>query len=68
MIDEFISEAVVYCERRNIKLATLGAYSVGDRTLFSRLKNNGQCLPRTMDRVRSYMRDNPPNVQSDEAA
>lgn len=59
MIHDFIAEAEAYCAARDIKLETLGRYAVEDTRLFPRLKNGGQCLPRTMDRVRAYMAANP---------
>lgn len=60
MFDDFIKEAREFCAARGIKLSTLGRYAVGDRTLFDRLETGGQCLPRTMQRVRTYMAENPP--------
>ncbi|MEC9432137.1 MAG: hypothetical protein VYD87_04440 [Pseudomonadota bacterium] len=33
---------------------------MNDGKLFARLQSGGQCLPRTMDRVRAYMAANPP--------
>ncbi len=59
MIDDLIRDARAYCDARGIKLATLGAYAVGDKTLFGRLESGGECLPRTARRVREYMADNP---------
>lgn len=59
MIEDFLTEARAYCAARNIKLATLGRYAVDDKDLFPRLERGGQCLPRTMDRVREYMAANP---------
>lgn len=59
MYDDFICEAERYCAARGIRLSTLGAYAVGDKTLFTRLRNNGNCLPPTMERVRRYMAENP---------
>lgn len=67
MIQDFISEAKVYCEAVGIKPSTLGQYAVSDNSLFSRLETGGQCLPRTIERVRAYMAANPPK-QSDAAA
>lgn len=66
MITQFISEARAYCERAGIKPSTLGQYAVRDNTLFDRLESGGQCLPRTMDRVRAYMESHP--VQEHPAA
>lgn len=59
MIQEFLNEARAYCAARGIKLVTLGRYAVDDKELFPRLMRGGQCLPRTMERVRQYMNENP---------
>lgn len=59
MIAEFVHDCRAYAEARGISLVTLGLYAVSDSRLFSRLDNGGQCLPRTMDRVRAYMSANP---------
>lgn len=59
MIEQFITDARAYCAARGIKLVTLGRYAVDDKELFPRLLRGGQCLPRTMDRVRAYMAENP---------
>ncbi len=59
MLNQLITDAEIYCAARGIKLATLGAYAVGDRTLFARLGRGGECLPSTVDRVRRYMAENP---------
>ncbi len=67
MIDEFLTEARAYCKARNIKLATLGRYAVDDKEPFPRLERGGQCYPRTMDRVRAYMAENPPAQTPEEA-
>ena len=59
MYDDFIAEAERYCAKRGIQLSTLGAYAVGDRTLFDRLRSGKNCLPPTMAKVRRYIADNP---------
>lgn len=59
MIEDFLNECREYCRRRDIKLTTLGRYAVRDGDLFPRLERKGQCLPRTMDKVRQYMREHP---------
>lgn len=62
ILTQFTDECAAYCAQRGIGLSSLGAYAVNDNSLFSRLDAGGQCLPRTMQRVRDYMRDNPPNA------
>lgn len=61
MIQQFIDDAKSYCDAVGIKPSTLGQYAVADNTLFSRLESGGQCLPRTIERVRAYMAANPPS-------
>ncbi|MEO1951876.1 hypothetical protein [Thioclava sp.] len=68
MTNDFTKEAKAYCERRGIKLSTLGKYAVDDTSLFHRLMNGGRCFPETMDKVRAYMAANPPQKQTDRAA
>ena len=70
MIDQFLTEAEAYCAQAGIKLATLGYYANSDTRLFARLQSGGECLPRTMEKVRAYMRENPPKqaAANDEAA
>lgn len=58
-IDAFKSEASAYCHRAGIKLATLGAYAVGDKTVFSRLDRGGNVGVVTLKRILDYMADNP---------
>lgn len=60
MRQEFIIEAQAYCAERGIKLSTLGKYAVGDGSLFARLMAGRRCFPDTLDRVREYMKANPP--------
>ena len=59
MITEFIHDCSDYAKRRGISLVTLGLYAVSDSRLFTRLEAGGQCMPRTMDRVRDYIARNP---------
>ncbi len=60
ILSQFCAEAQTYCDARGISLGTLAAYAVDDNTLFVRLSQGGQCLPRTMQKVRDYMLRNPP--------
>lgn len=61
-----IDEIDAYCSRTGLSASTVCLRAVGNAHLPARLKAGGQCLPRTADRVRAYMRDNPP--KTDEAA
>lgn len=63
MFDQFISEIEAYAKARRIKASTVTFYAVGDNSLIRRLQTGGQCLPRTMDRVRNYISQNPPNEE-----
>lgn len=62
IIEAFVAECRSYCQERNISLASLGAYAVNDNSLFVRLEGDGQCLPRTMGKIRRYMAENPPEL------
>lgn len=62
MIEDFLSEAEAYCARVGIKPATLGCYATNDTRLFTRLQSGGECLPRTMAKVRAYMAANSPKA------
>ena len=59
MIEPFLSECREYCEKQGWSLATLGNYAVRDSRLFRRLEAGGQCMPRTMERVREFIAKNP---------
>lgn len=65
MIADLLSDARAYCAARGITLTTLGVYAVADSRLFARLEAGGECLPRTVRRVRKYMAENPPPVAED---
>lgn len=58
-MDDLLTEIKDYCARVGIKTSTFGRYVVGDGKLVSRLEAGNQIMPRTMERVRAYMRDNP---------
>ena len=60
MIEEFLTEARTYCKKRGIKLGVLGYYAVNNSKLLPHLAGGGDCQVRTIERVRKYMRDNPP--------
>lgn len=68
MIEQFLTEAQAYCEARGIKPATLGQYAVDDKHLLPRLARGGQCYPRTIERVRAYMAQNPPQETAPKGA
>lgn len=59
MLNEFLNDARQYAAARGISLTTLGVYSVADSRLFARLLAGGQCMPRTIERVRQYMAAHP---------
>jgi hypothetical protein len=70
MMSDLISEMKSYCDRSGTAASTLGRRALGDPSFVSRLRGGGQCLPRTVERVRAYMRANPPAARpsTDEAA
>jgi hypothetical protein len=70
MMSDLISEMKSYCDRSGTAASTLGRRALGDPSFVSRLRGGGECLPRTVERVRAYMRDNPPAARpnTEEAA
>lgn len=62
-MDQFLKECRAYCVERGMKHSTFSTYAAGDGKFMQRLEEGGQCLPSTMDRVRSYMADHPATDQ-----
>lgn len=68
-MDNLLNEIRDYCDRVGIKPTTFGVYAAGDGKLVKRLESGGQCLPRTVERIRAYIADNPAvSPQSSDAA
>lgn len=63
-----IDEIRAYCERRGMKVTTFGAYAVGDSKFIGRLEGGGQCLPTTVQKIESYMAENPPAPSDNQVA
>ena len=59
IMDKLISDIHSYCAAANISPATFGAYAVNDSKFVARIEAGGQCLPKTVDKVRHYMAANP---------
>lgn len=66
-IEAFKTEAEAYCERAGIKLSTLGAYAVGDKTVFSRLDRGGNVGVLTLKRILDYIAEKT-NAETDGGA
>lgn len=60
VMETLIKEIIAYCEAKGITPGTFGSYALNDGKFFGRITDSGECLPRTMERARAYMRDNPP--------
>jgi hypothetical protein len=58
-MEQFLKECLDYCEARGLKHSTFSTYAAGDGKFLQRIEDGGQCLPSTMERVRSYMAANP---------
>ena len=58
-MSELLALIADYCERTSTAPSTFGRRALGDPGFVARLQSGGQCLPRTMDRVRAYMAENP---------
>lgn len=59
MENEILIEAQAYCDARRISPATLGIYAVNNAHLLKRIEA-GRAFPATIQKLRNYMRDNPP--------
>lgn len=65
-MQHLIDEIRSYCAARGISTATFGSYAVKDGKFFERIEKGGQCLPRTVEQVRSYMAANPVSREGEE--
>lgn len=64
-IRKLIAEMHQYCARqqaagRRMSISYLAKLTVNDGKLVTRLEAGGECLPRTMAKIRAYMAANPP--------
>lgn len=64
---DIIAEGEAYCALKGIKLSTLSSYAVGSSRWFDERKAGKPCLTTTIDRLRQYMRENPPAPTEQEA-
>ena len=63
-MEHLIQEIKDYCQARGMALGTFGSRAVNDGKLMDRLQNkSGECLPRTIARIRKFMADNPAPAQ-----
>ena len=58
-MEQFISEIHSYCARAGMSASAFGLAAMNDHKFVGRLEAGGQCLPRTMQRVRAFMESNP---------
>tara|TARA_B100002003_G_scaffold227027_1_gene234295 strand:+ start:2451 stop:2666 length:216 start_codon:yes stop_codon:yes gene_type:complete len=65
-----LDEIETYCRSTGLSPSTVCLRAAGNGHLPKRLQSGGECLPRTMEKVRAYMRENPPKqaATNDEAA
>lgn len=59
-ISRLLADIDAYCAERGIRPSTFGRLAANDGKFYDRLKGGGDCLQRTIARVRRYMRENPP--------
>ncbi len=57
-IDALLTEIDAFIERSGTTPTSFGKNSVGDPNLYRRLKNNSNLTLATVDRIRSFMREN----------
>jgi hypothetical protein len=61
------SEIDAYCHAAGLRPSTVCHRAVANGHLYKRLEAGGECLPRTVEKVRAYMRANPPAASKAEA-
>jgi hypothetical protein len=66
-MNDLIKDIRTFCTAAGIKPTTFGLRAVNDGGFVPRLDAGGQCLPRTVEKVRAYMRANPPAASKAEA-
>lgn len=57
---DLLKEIAAYTRRAGMAESTFGLRAVNDGKLVARLSDGGRIWPETIDRVRSFMRENPP--------
>lgn len=63
-MEKLIKEITAYCTAKGISPATFGSYALRDGKFFGRITKGGECLPKTVERARAYMRENPVMAES----
>lgn len=56
---QLLAEIDAYCASAGIAPATLTTRALNDGKTYERLRAGGQCLPRTMAKIRAYMAAHP---------
>lgn len=64
--ETLISDCLAYCARHGISPSTFGSYAVKDGKFLKRLMDGGQCLPRTEQRVRDFIKNDNIKAPSNE--
>lgn len=64
IMEKLIEEITAYCAAKGISPGTFGSYAIRDGKFFGRIAKGGECLPKTAERVRAYMRENPVIAES----
>ncbi|MEQ8700566.1 MAG: hypothetical protein RLT05_28890 [Bauldia litoralis] len=59
---DILKEIAHYCRQAGMAESTFGRKAVNDGKLVSRIRDGGRISVETWGRIRSYMRDNPPEV------
>lgn len=63
---DFLSDIDAYLEQRRISETALGKAAVNDGKFVSRIRSGKGVTVRLVERVREYMRENPPEQFEDE--
>ena len=60
MTRDLMLEIEDYCAEVGWKTSTFSRIAAGDGKFFKRIAAGGRCWPETVEKIRSYMADNPP--------
>lgn len=59
-MDKLVSDIDDYCAKKPMSATAFGRNAMNDPGFVHRIRSGGECLPRTVERVRSFMLANPP--------
>lgn len=66
-VKDIVDEVERYCKQAKIKPATLGLRALNNARFFQRLLRRREQDQRTLEALRAYMQENPPDASEDAA-